>query len=322
MTFASTGLFASHVPSRPPAVGLPKPAETQTDPIVAADASAQTQSYADAASQTEGAAAGDRGGAEEAKSGEATPADAPGMLPMLRRAAPLMEDVLEENLGSTALDGYPPNRGLLGEEAVSLKCSLTPPTVVIENGLQCTGVEWNASGSVLVAVFGQLDLSGWCTLPGVLAVWSVFRRDLQPEKPPETSIEHSSCLMCVACHPEQPSLVAAGSFNGEVLLFDLSSKDQPLRHSSQINDYFHREPVSPPDPTRKMAAPRRADLFTSASPPHIPGCAAPVGVRPQHAGLPALIRVERRESPVLVREPPPRVPREGHAPGHAQARHV
>jgi hypothetical protein len=35
-------------------------------------------------------------------------------------------------------------------------------------------------------------------------------------------IEHSSCLMCVACHPTIPSLVACGSFNGEVLVFDLT----------------------------------------------------------------------------------------------------
>jgi hypothetical protein len=32
-----------------------------------------------------------------------------------------------------------------------------------------------------------------------------------------------SCLMSVACHPEQPSLIAAGSFNGEVTLTYIDS---------------------------------------------------------------------------------------------------
>jgi hypothetical protein len=84
----------------------------------------------------------------------------------------------------------------------------------------------------------------------------------------------------VACHPKHPSLVACGSYNGEVLLFDLSvasggkasrsgssgdssgsggggggagssssseadnkGNDDPLVFCSRVDDYFHREPV-------------------------------------------------------------------------------
>lgn len=52
-----------------------------------------------------------------------------------------------------------------------------------------------------------------------------------------------SGLMCVAYHPKNPSLVAAGSFNGEVFVWD-TEPDEYKFYSSGIGDYFHREPVT------------------------------------------------------------------------------
>lgn len=49
--------------------------------------------------------------------------------------------------------------------------------------------------------------------------------------------------MCVAYHPKNPSLVAAGSFNGEVFVWD-TEPDEYRFYSSGIGDYFHREPVT------------------------------------------------------------------------------
>lgn len=103
---------------------------------------------------------------------------------------------------------------------------------------------WNASGSLLLATYGKLDLSGWCSEGGVLAGWSIFRRDFDMKSPPEVLLSHSSCLMSLACHPEIPYLCAAGSYNGEVLVVDMSSGESvEARLVSKIDDYFHREPV-------------------------------------------------------------------------------
>lgn len=112
----------------------------------------------------------------------------------------------------------------------------------VEMRLPCTGVSWSSTGSVVCASFGRLDHSGWCTHRAGVATWNVFKKDMNPEKP-ENVLETMSCVMCVACHPEMPSVVAAGTFNGEVAVWD-TNLPEPHVAQSRIDDYFHREPVS------------------------------------------------------------------------------
>ncbi|KAG7397626.1 WD repeat-containing protein 34 [Phytophthora boehmeriae] len=108
--------------------------------------------------------------------------------------------------------------------------------------LSCTGVSWNATGSVIAAAYGRFDHSGWCNYRSALCLWSVFQSDLNPQKP-SLVLETSSGLMCVAFHPQNPAIVAAGSFNGEVFVWDTEPSDYRFL-SSGIGDYFHREPVT------------------------------------------------------------------------------
>ncbi|OWZ06326.1 WD repeat-containing hypothatical protein, partial [Phytophthora megakarya] len=108
--------------------------------------------------------------------------------------------------------------------------------------LSCTGVSWNATGSIIAVAYGRFDHSGWCNYRSALCLWNVFQSDLNPQKP-SLVLETSSGLMCVAFHPQNPSIVAAGSFNGEVFVWDLEPVDYKFL-SSGIGDYFHREPVT------------------------------------------------------------------------------
>ncbi|KAL7997827.1 putative WD40/YVTN repeat-like-containing domain superfamily, WD40-repeat-containing [Plasmopara halstedii] len=108
--------------------------------------------------------------------------------------------------------------------------------------LSCTGVSWNATGSVIAVAYGRFDHSGWCNYRSALCLWNVFQSDINVHKP-SLVLETSSGLMCVAFHPENPSIVAAGSFNGEVFVWDLEPTEYRF-YSSGIGDYFHREPLT------------------------------------------------------------------------------
>jgi WD40 repeat protein len=231
-------------------------ASIQTEELLSVDASSQTAYRESEATQTH---------AQSSSEGLSEDWDAP--LPAdvgawLRRVAPIMEEELEAALSSKAFEGYDQqlqllegrDGGLSVDSESRVWCELAPGLEKLlvmnpphpQRPLQCTGLSWNATGSTLVAVFGRTDISGWCEEPGALCIWNVFRRDFDASlpPPPEKLIEHGSCLMSVACHPEQPALVAAGSFNGEVLVWDLASSEDVLIASTCVDDYFHREPVT------------------------------------------------------------------------------
>jgi hypothetical protein len=242
--FSDVDLFAVSIRPEPPKTGHAVAVETQTTPIKARDVGTSVAVATEAGSQTEapgsiGVSTGS--GSGEAKDGEAKDqADDDSVA--VRRLAPRMLAELSRSAGSTALHGYPPpppagssaaRNGLSsysssssssGSSASSPHCSLKPraASLAARQHLQCTGVGWNAGGTVVCACFGNLATAGWCLQGGSLCAWPVFRRGFDPAAAPDVVLEHSSCLMALACHPAQPSLVACGSFNGEVLLFDLS----------------------------------------------------------------------------------------------------
>ena len=111
-----------------------------------------------------------------------------------------------------------------------------------EEKLQACGVSWSATGSTLCVAYGRKDAAGWCDGVGALCAWNLFAPTFDRKKPTHC-LEHASPLQCVACHPLRPSVVAAGSFGGEIVVWDLS-EDEPLLAATRADDYFHREPIT------------------------------------------------------------------------------
>ena len=107
--------------------------------------------------------------------------------------------------------------------------------------LQCTAVSWNSTGSTLVSSYGREDIVGWCDFPGAVCTWNVFGKNFDPTNP-DFTLDHNSCIMCIKCHPSQPAVIVGGSFNGEILVWDLSLPEQ-LFAISPITEHGHKEPV-------------------------------------------------------------------------------
>jgi len=76
----------------------------------------------------------------------------------------------------------------------------------------------------------------------VVSVWSIFRRDLDQKKP-SANIDVGNCVTSLAFHPSKPSILAGGTFSGEIFLWDIFKGD-PLLCSSRIDEYYHREAVT------------------------------------------------------------------------------
>ncbi|GMH73254.1 hypothetical protein TrRE_jg7736, partial [Triparma retinervis] len=194
------------------------------------------------------------------------------LVKFLRAVTPSVLSELSSNLESQAFSGYSIAQASSSHSASHLH-SLTIPrsAVVVESNLNAstdngfgigrqssrgevkaanddksplsvTSVAWNSTGAMVVASYGVPDKRGWCESGGFVACWNISARDFKPDKP-SFLLEHSSYVTCVCSHPEMPAVFAAGSFNGEIMCFDVSL-EEPLTMCSKIDDYFHREPIS------------------------------------------------------------------------------
>lgn len=164
------------------------------------------------------------------------------LMPFLRGALPLVEAALAENLKSTAYDDLDADGHGIGHTAA---CEHTLEPQGLPEGLVATSVSWNATGYVVAVSYGRFDVagSGWCTDPGVLATWNLGRRDMNPEVP-DVSVHTDNCLQACAFHPRHPALIAGGTFNGELYVWDLGRKGDVQRGRSAVSDTSHREPIT------------------------------------------------------------------------------
>uniref|UniRef100_A0A7S1SU03 Uncharacterized protein n=1 Tax=Tetraselmis chuii TaxID=63592 RepID=A0A7S1SU03_9CHLO len=163
--------------------------------------------------------------------------------PFLERIAPVVEEILAENLRSTAFaepDFVGDDLEGTVECAHELRCF--PEGAPNPHQLVVTGVAWNESGNVVAASLGRHDVEGWCASPGALVSWNLVRRDLDPGRP-DSQLETDSCLMCCAFHPRHPALIAGGTFNGQLVVWDLSREGDTQIGCSKSTDTTHREPI-------------------------------------------------------------------------------
>jgi WD40 repeat protein len=157
----------------------------------------------------------------------------------LGHAEPLMSKTLMSNLQSTAFDGYSASiEDQVHEISLANKFKLKRREI----DSVCTQVAWNKSGSSIAVAYGRFDHESWCTHKGNLAIFNISRNS--PDTP-TFSTEVSSCLMCIAFHPDLPSVIAGGTFSGQVMVWQTNdSLDNSILASSRTYEMSHEEPVS------------------------------------------------------------------------------
>jgi len=106
-----------------------------------------------------------------------------------------------------------------------------------------TSLSWSATGQTIGASFGRYDVEGWCTDRGALATWNLGRESINQSKP-DVFIDTDVALMTCAFHPEHPALIAGGTFNGDLYIWDLSLEGDTQRgRSDPLCDLRHQEPI-------------------------------------------------------------------------------
>ena len=141
----------------------------------------------------------------------------------------------------------------------------------------CSSVSWNATGLLLAVAYGMTQHDGWCNHRAGVAILSTSSSSsssssLTSKKinkttktkawSPQIILDTDSCVTALAFHPREPAIIAAGTFSGEVIVWDVqrglrveevgsgddasSARDSnldPLICKSRIDDFLHREAV-------------------------------------------------------------------------------
>ena len=105
-----------------------------------------------------------------------------------------------------------------------------------------TSVSWNSNGTNLAVAYGKTNHKTWCECQSVVSIWPVFRREFDAKKP-TTNIEVQNCLTELAFHPSDPLILAGGTMNGQIILWNINSEN-PQICISDIDEYYHRESIT------------------------------------------------------------------------------
>ncbi|GIL81731.1 hypothetical protein Vretimale_1322 [Volvox reticuliferus] len=116
-------------------------------------------------------------------------------------------------------------------------------TQINKHKLVVTCLSWSSTGQTIAASYGRYDIVGWCTFPGALCTWNLAREEINSTRP-DQRIDTDTCLMSCAFHPTHPALIAGGTFNGELYVWDLSLEGDLQRGRSDVLlDVRHMEPI-------------------------------------------------------------------------------
>ena len=203
----------------------------QTSDVRTYDFSCTATEQADAESQTLSIQPSD---------GHLANVDDPDFLNCLQIMARRMIVEIVKNNHSHAFDGYEPS---WHDQHGSVSCYLTLNVVESkrQEGMAVTSLSWNATGSVVGATFGELDHDAWCSHKSQICFWNIDRHDGVAERPDET-FDVDNCAMCLAFHPVLPGLFAAGTFSGDLLVWD-TARGTESAQSSSVKQDAHGDPV-------------------------------------------------------------------------------
>lgn len=110
-----------------------------------------------------------------------------------------------------------------------------------KENLVATHIAWHPNAVSIAVTLGVQQPAAFCTHGGALAIWNLTSEKFQPASP-QLRLEAECALQTAAYHPHFPALIAAGTANGGVYVWNLANDHEDLevgRSASSSNDTMH-----------------------------------------------------------------------------------
>ncbi|XP_017886310.1 WD repeat-containing protein 34-like [Ceratina calcarata] len=138
----------------------------------------------------------------------------------LNRVTPNVLEALDESYGTDAFDDYEPNTD---EESVAGTRLLQTikTTGGSDSQMKMTDMCWSIGGGTLVVSYGVTQHRTWCEHLSKIVLYERTRQGGTFADEPSKTLEANGCVTAMAHHPTEPSIVAVGLFNGDVVVWNL-----------------------------------------------------------------------------------------------------
>nr|XP_033203370.1 WD repeat-containing protein 34-like [Bombus vancouverensis nearcticus] len=136
----------------------------------------------------------------------------------LNRVTPCILEALDESYGTNAFEDYEPkiDEDLLTSTQLLQKIHSTES----DSQMKVSDMSWSIGGGTLAISFGIPYHETWCDHLSKMQLYNQTKEGSFTDNPNKT-LETNACITTLAYHPTEPSIIAAGLFNGDVLVWNL-----------------------------------------------------------------------------------------------------
>ncbi|XP_034939658.1 WD repeat-containing protein 34-like [Chelonus insularis] len=143
----------------------------------------------------------------------------------LRRVTPGVLESLDEIYDNNAIDEY---ESVVHKDSVPPVKQLTRFSTIEQSETKSqkkiSALKWSKNGGTFAVAYSAYIHETWCNHQSLIEFYEFTRHDKILEKPIK-SYETNACVTCLAYHPVEPSILAAGLYSGDVVYWNLIESD-------------------------------------------------------------------------------------------------
>lgn len=141
----------------------------------------------------------------------------------LKKVTPGILEALDEANATKAFDDYNPNVTEASSATVELlkKISISKET---DAQIKISDLSWSTVGGTLAIGLSHTYHEAWCDHLSTIQLYNLTTEDSVADAPTRT-LETNGCVTTLCYHPTEPSILAAGLSNWDVLIWNLRSDD-------------------------------------------------------------------------------------------------